>query len=85
VGFTLVAAFIAFTLWLGAKILDKAGIHKGWVFCLLIPVVNIIMIWIFAYMDVGKGREQERKLCIYQLAKFKRRCVASVPYRLRHF
>ena len=47
--YILIAAFIAFTLWLGAKILDKAGIHKGWVFCLLIPVVNIIMIWVFAF------------------------------------
>jgi predicted PurR-regulated permease PerM len=51
VEFFLIAAFIAFTLWLGAKILDKAGIHKGWVFCLLIPVVNIIMIWIFAFAN----------------------------------
>ena len=46
---SLIAAFVAFTLWLGSKILDKAGIPKAWVLCLLIPVVNIIMIWVFAF------------------------------------
>jgi predicted PurR-regulated permease PerM len=45
----LIAAFVAFTLWLGSKILVKAGIHKAWVLCLLIPVINIIMIWVFAF------------------------------------
>ena len=38
-----------FILWLGSRILDKAGIPKGWVLCLLIPIVNIIMIWVFAF------------------------------------
>ncbi|MGR9046733.1 MAG: hypothetical protein ACU83N_15710 [Gammaproteobacteria bacterium] len=39
----------AFILWLGTKILEKAGLHKAWVFCLLIPIVNLIMIWVFAF------------------------------------
>ncbi len=45
----LIFAFGIFILWLGSRILAKAGLHQGWVFCLLIPVVNIIMIWIFAF------------------------------------
>lgn len=45
----LIAVFVVFVLWLGSKILDKAGLQKTWVFCLLIPVVNIIMIWVFAF------------------------------------
>lgn len=45
----LIIAFSLFIVWLGSKILEKAGIHGGWVFCLLIPVVNIIMIWFFAF------------------------------------
>lgn len=45
----LIAVFVVFVLWLGSKILDKAGLHKTWVFCLLIPVVNILMIWVFAF------------------------------------
>ena len=38
-----------FILWLGSRILEKAGLDKGWTLCLLIPIVNIIMIWVFAF------------------------------------
>ncbi|MGR9099831.1 MAG: hypothetical protein ACU826_04615 [Gammaproteobacteria bacterium] len=44
-----IIVFAAFILWLGTKILDKAGFHKAYVLVLLIPVVNVIMIWIFAF------------------------------------
>ena len=47
--YLLLPIFIVFTLWLGSKILEKAGFDKRWVFCLLIPLVNIIMIWAFAF------------------------------------
>ncbi len=43
--------FVIFTLWLGTLILDKAGFDKKWVLCLLIPVVNLFMIWVFAFTD----------------------------------
>lgn len=46
--FSLVFVLAIFILWLGSKILEKAGFDKRWVFCLLIPAVNIIMIWVFA-------------------------------------
>ncbi|MBS3954294.1 MAG: hypothetical protein KGZ88_15205 [Methylomicrobium sp.] len=47
--FFLLTVMVLFVLWLGTKILAKAGHHQAWVLCLLIPVVNIIMIWIFAF------------------------------------
>lgn len=47
----LIAAFVFFTLWLGSKIMEKAGFHKAYVLFLLIPVVNIIMVWYFAFAD----------------------------------
>lgn len=53
---------IILILWLGAEILHKAGIEKKWVFCLLIPVVNILMIWVFAFSNwtnVNKINEEE--------------------------
>ncbi len=49
--FFLLPFVIVFTLWLGSKILEKAGLDKKWVFCLLIPVVNIFMIWAFAFSN----------------------------------
>jgi len=47
--FVLLPIFILFTLWLGSKILEKAGFDKKLVFFLLIPIINIIMIWAFAF------------------------------------
>lgn len=49
--YLLLPIFIIFTLWLGSKILEKAGFDKLWVLCLLIPFVNIIMVWVFAFSN----------------------------------
>jgi hypothetical protein len=60
--FFLLPFFIFFVLWLGSKILEKAGLDKKWVFCLLIPVVNIIVIWAFAFSNwpnLKDGVEQD--------------------------
>lgn len=45
----LLPAFVLFCLWLGYRILEKAGLDGRWVLVLLVPVVNIVMIWIFAF------------------------------------
>lgn len=42
-------AFVMFCLWLGYRIIEKAGLDGRWVLVLLVPVVNIIMIWVFAF------------------------------------
>jgi hypothetical protein len=47
--FILLVLYTGFVLWLGSIILNKAGIAKGWVLCLLIPIINIIMLWVFAF------------------------------------
>jgi hypothetical protein len=60
--FFILPFFIIFTLWLGSKILEKAGLEKKWVFCLLIPVINILMIWVFAFANwpgLKDGVEQD--------------------------
>ncbi len=45
----LLPVFVIFILWLASKILIKAGLDPMWCFCLLIPIVNIVMIWAFAF------------------------------------
>jgi len=47
--YLLLPIYAAFCLWLGVCILRKAGFDGWWVLVLLIPVVNIAMIWIFAF------------------------------------
>lgn len=56
----LVVLFSLFVLWLGYKILSKAGLDGWWTLALLVPVVNIIMIWIFAFCHWPNLRQNSR-------------------------
>lgn len=47
--FILLPVFALFCLWLGYRILEKAGFDGRWTLVLLVPIVNIIMIWVFAF------------------------------------
>lgn len=48
--YLLLPFYVGFCLWLGFRILQKAGLEGWWTLALLVPVVNIVMIWIFAFM-----------------------------------
>jgi len=51
-----------FCLWLGYRIIEKAGFDGRWVLVLLLPVVNIIMIWVFAFShwpNLSRGSEPD--------------------------
>jgi len=56
----LVFFFSLFILWLGYKILQKAGLDGWWTFALLVPVFNIIMIWIFAFAQWPNLRDDAK-------------------------
>jgi len=45
----LLPIYALFCLWLGYRIIEKAGLDGRWTLALLVPVVNIIMIWVFAF------------------------------------
>ena len=40
---------LAFSLWMSVRVLQKAGISGFWAITQIIPIVNIIMIWVFAF------------------------------------
>jgi hypothetical protein len=44
----LLPVFVLFCLWLAYRIIEKAGYDGWWALVLLVPVVNIIMIWVLA-------------------------------------
>ncbi|MGR8980890.1 MAG: hypothetical protein ACU84H_12485 [Gammaproteobacteria bacterium] len=48
--YLLLALYVAFCLWLGFRIVQKAGFNGWWTLVLLIPIVNIGMIWVFAFL-----------------------------------
>lgn len=49
--FILTLLFAVFVFWLAYRILNKAGIDPLWMFVLVIPVVNVIMVWVFALAE----------------------------------
>jgi hypothetical protein len=42
-------AFVAFGIWCTVRIIRRAGYSGWWVLILLVPVVNIVMFWVFAF------------------------------------
>lgn len=48
ISFVSLGAFL-FGLWLTIRILNKAGYSEWWAAILFVPLVNIIMIWVFAF------------------------------------
>lgn len=48
--YVLLPVYVAFCLWLGSRILVKAGFNGWWTLVLLVPIVNVMMIWLFAFM-----------------------------------
>lgn len=60
------AAFVAFILIVLAfvavfgRILSRAGYSRWWLLTMFVPLLNLIMVWVFAYADwpVSKPRGQ---------------------------
>ena len=47
----IVAAFwVAIFLVPGWRIVSKAGFHGAWSLLLLVPVLNVLLIWVFAFV-----------------------------------
>jgi ATP/ADP translocase len=42
-------ALTAFYIWMAWKVVDRAGWNGAWSLTLLIPLVNIVMIFMFAF------------------------------------
>jgi uncharacterized membrane protein YhaH (DUF805 family) len=46
-----VVLILVIIIWLPVRILHKAGYSGWWVLLTLIPVVNIVVLWTFAFAD----------------------------------
>jgi len=44
-------AIFAFFMWCYVRIVRRAGYSGWWVLILLVPVVNIVMVWVFAFSN----------------------------------
>lgn len=63
VGILIAFVIIALVLWTCARISRKAGFSGWWSLLMLIPLVNIVMIWVFAFVqwpaETGKANVAE--------------------------
>jgi FHA domain len=49
--FVISLAIFAFFIWCYVRIIRRAGYSGWWVLILLVPVVNIVMVWVFAFSN----------------------------------
>ncbi len=42
---------IAIPILIYSPILNKAGFSRWWSLCIFIPVVNLLMVWVFAFIE----------------------------------
>ena len=45
-----VAPWVLFTLWICLRIFRKAGLSGWWTVLMVIPIVNVAMLWVFSFM-----------------------------------
>lgn len=51
IGFALWLGVVVLFLWLYGRILMRAGFSGWWALLALIPLVNLVMLWVFAFID----------------------------------
>jgi uncharacterized membrane protein YhaH (DUF805 family) len=54
----IVIAFVVAMFWLAVRILHKAGYSGWWSLLGLVPIVNLVMIWVFAFADWPRLRRR---------------------------
>ena len=42
---------LGLTLWGAFRVVQRAGYSGGWAFILLVPLVNLVMLYVFAFAD----------------------------------
>lgn len=53
-------AIVILTVWSGVKVLNKAGLSGWWVVLSLLPILNLIAVWLFAFADWPNVRSWAR-------------------------
>jgi len=53
-------AIVGFFLWIYARIARKAGFSGWWSLLVLVPLVNVVVIWIFAFTSWPAAANREK-------------------------
>jgi hypothetical protein len=63
--FLMIIILLGLSVWLGALVARKAGFSGWWGITQAIPLVNLIMIWVLAFVEWGEpkppaGKKEEK-------------------------
>ena len=53
--FVVFAGLAVFLIWLPVRIMHKAGYSGWWVLLVLVPALNFVMLWVFAFRTWPRG------------------------------
>jgi hypothetical protein len=59
--FLIVLITLGLSVWFGAIIARKAGFSGWWGVATIIPFVNLIMIWVLAFVEWGEPKPPARR------------------------
>ena len=51
-----ILVILGLPLWAGTKIAKKAGFSPGWSITLVLPVVSLVIFWVFAFIEWPKAQ-----------------------------
>jgi uncharacterized membrane protein YhaH (DUF805 family) len=57
---------VGFFLWSYARIAKKAGFSGWWCLIMFVPIVNIVMIWIFAFVKWPAETSKEKIAGVFE-------------------
>jgi len=58
--------FIAVLIWIFARISRKAGFSGWWSLLMFVPLVNIVMIWVFAFVQWPAETSKEKVADVFE-------------------
>ena len=47
----IIGLILSVTLWPCMRILNRAGFTRWWSLLIFVPIVNVIMVWVFAFSE----------------------------------
>jgi uncharacterized membrane protein YhaH (DUF805 family) len=59
-------AFLALLIWIFARISRKAGFSGWWSLLMFVPLVNIVLVWVFAFVNWPAETSKEKIAGVFE-------------------
>ena len=62
----IVLVIVGFFIWIYARIAQKAGFSGWWSLIMFVPLVNLVMVWVFAFIGWPAERSGENVAEVFE-------------------